>query len=142
MTDLRFIRAFEGDVVNIIPADKAIAHAILELPTHTVFTLKLATNQRTNKQNNAIHQYLRMVAKKLREAGIDARKFFKPSVEIPITMEMLKEDAWHPIQMAILQKESTADLTRAEVNKVYEVFDRHLAQSHGVHVPFPSRGEG
>lgn len=97
--------------------------------------------KRTGKQNSALHKYLSMVAEALREAGIDARKFFKPSVEIPVSAEMLKEDAWRPIQIAMLGKESTTELERAEVNKVYEVFDRHLAQSHGIHVPFPSREE-
>lgn len=124
---------------SLLPACEEAGIFFSRLSEGDVYDLKLVSTKRTTQQNNALHKYLRLVAAALRDAGIDARKFFKPSVEIPVTMEMLKEDAWHPIQLAVVGKESTADLERSEINKVYEVFDRHLAQRHGVHVPFPSR---
>lgn len=93
---------------------------------------------RTTKQNSALHKYFSLVAGALKAAGIDARKFFRPEVEIPVSAEMLKRDAWKPIQDAMIGEASTTKLTRKQVNEVYEVFDRHLAQSHGIHIPFPS----
>lgn len=101
-------------------------------------TVEFVSNKRTPRQNNALHKYLALVAEALQAAGIDARHFFKPEVEIPVTPEMLKRDAWKPIQEAMFGIDSTKELDRKQVNQVYEVFDRHLSQSHGIHIEFPS----
>jgi hypothetical protein len=61
----------------------------------------------------------------------------KPDVEIPFTPYMVKEYLWKPVQKYMLGKEHTAELTTAEVTKVYEVVNRLLGEKHGLHVDFP-----
>lgn len=140
MTELRFMRAFEDDRVNIIPADKETAHAILELPTHEVFTLTLKAGTRTSQQNRAMHKYFRMLAEALNEAGMYLNVFpWKEGAEIRWSADDVKAKLWHPLQEVITGKDSTAKLDSKQVNDVYEVLSRHLAMKCGVDVPFPHR---
>lgn len=94
--------------------------------------------QRTDIQNRALHKYFELLADELNGAGLEMRKVLKPSVEIPWDKESVKSFLWKPIQFAQIQKDSTTDLTTAEVNKIYETLNRHLGEKLGVHVPFPS----
>jgi hypothetical protein len=93
---------------------------------------------RTKTQNDSIHLYFEHVAQELNDSGNDMRKMLKETIDIPWTKETVKDYLWRTIQKAMLQKDSTTGLTRAEVSKVYDVLNRHLSEKTGVHVPFPS----
>lgn len=93
--------------------------------------------KRTDQQNKALHVYYQLLADAFNDAGLDMREVLKPEVEIPWTGETVKEYIWRPIQKVYLKKKSTTDLTRSEVDKVYEVVNRHIAK-FGIHEPFPS----
>lgn len=95
-------------------------------------------SQRTPKQNNAMWLWLDQLAHELNEAGFDMKKTLKEHVAIPWTKELAKQYLWNPIQTAVTQKPSSTKLTRQEVSEVQEVLARHLAQSKGVSVPFPT----
>jgi len=43
---------------------------------------------------------------------------------------------WRPIQIILFKKESTTALLKTEVNEVYEVVSKHLAEKHGITVKF------
>ena len=92
---------------------------------------------RTTLQNRALHKLFTFMATELNNAGYDMRKTLKPEVEIPWTMENVKNHLWRPIQEAYLNKESTKDLTTKELDLVYDVINRFMA-GKGIHVPFPS----
>lgn len=94
--------------------------------------------QRTTKQNNALHLFFELLADELNSAGLDMRVVLKPEVEIPWNKETVKKHLWKPIQKALLDIESTTELSTAEVNKVEEVLMRHLSEKFGVFVDFPS----
>ena len=98
-------------------------------------------NKRTLLQNKALHKYLSLLATALNEAGWDMKRTLKPGIEIPWTEEMVKTHLWKSVQEVMLAKESTTELTTKEVNDVYEVVDRHLSQTTGVHVEFPKDEE-
>ena len=66
------------------------------------------------------------------------RTVLKPTVEIPWDTDTVKNHLWRPIQKAMLEKDSTTELTTAEVNKIYEVLDRHLLTKFQINMPFPS----
>lgn len=141
--ELQFMRAFEGDVINIIPANKATAEAILGIPSHTTFTLILDPKVRTEKQQAAIEVYCRELAKALNESGYDMRNFpWKEGATVPWTQASVKDRLWRPIQEVMLDKKSTTKLDRAQVNQVYEVLARNMAERCGVSVEFPHREEG
>ncbi len=93
--------------------------------------------KRTDQQRKAIQKYCSQVADTLNDAGLDMRVVLKPEVEIPWTMDSVKDHMWKGIQEAMFDKASTTQLETGEVTKVYEVMNRHLAK-HGVSVPFPS----
>jgi hypothetical protein len=96
------------------------------------------SEQRTLRQNAALHKYFQLLAERLNDAGLDLRAVLKPSIEIPWTKDSVKEHLWRPVQELCLKKDSTTELTTAEVGRVYEVLNRFLGEKHGVHEPFPS----
>jgi hypothetical protein len=95
------------------------------------------STKRTSRQNRALHAFYGLVADELNNGGLDIRAVIKPSIEIPWNAEMVKEYLWRPIQKLALGKESTTQLDTGEIDKVYEIFNQHIAK-FGVHVPFPS----
>lgn len=93
--------------------------------------------QRTLSQNAAMHKFFQMLSDDLTNAGLDMQKTLKPGVSIPWTPEMTKLLLWKPIQDAMYSKDSTTSLTTKEVNAVYEVLIRHLAEKFNITTPFP-----
>jgi len=93
---------------------------------------------RTLAQNSALHLYFTMLADELNSAGLDMKKVLKPEVDIPWTLESIKNHLWRPIQKIMFNKKSTTELTKSEVTEVWEVLNRSLSSKHGIGVPFPS----
>lgn len=93
---------------------------------------------RTHQQNKALWVYFTQLAEALNDAGLDQRVVLKPSVAILWDKNSVHKYLWKGIQEAMLGKESTTELTSAEIDKVYETLNRHLGETTGVHVPFPS----
>lgn len=102
--------------------------------------------QRTDTQNAAIHVFCREIAEALNDAGFEMEvksDVLKSPVEVPWTMESVKELIWRPVQMANYpDKKSTTKLERTEVSEVAEVITRYLAEKKGVVAHFPSREKG
>lgn len=96
---------------------------------------------RTPQQNKAMHEYYRLVADRLNAAGLDMRAVLKPEVDIPWSTQTVKEFLWRPVQKAALGKDSTTQLTTREIDVVYDILNRFLAEKHGIHEPFPSLEE-
>ena len=94
--------------------------------------------QRTIQQNRALHKLFDLYAETLNNAGLDMKRTLKQDAEIPWRQETVKEFLWRPVQKALLGKVSTTELTTKEIDEVFEVLNKHLGQTHGVHVPFPS----
>lgn len=95
--------------------------------------------QRTQTQNASLHVYCDLLAKELNEAGLDMKKTLKPEVDIPWTMQSVKDFLWRPIQKALTKKESTTKPTTKDYVYIYEVLSRYLVQKHGVNVPWPRK---
>lgn len=102
-------------------------------------TIKRKTDKRSISQNNALHLYFSQLADAFNDAGIDMRKVLKQDAPIPWTGENVKEYLWRPIQKTMLKKESTTQLNKQQdIDKIYDVLNRHLGERFGVHVDFPS----
>lgn len=93
--------------------------------------------QRTALQNRSLHKYCTMVATALNDSGHDMRRTLKASIEIPWTPESVKEHLWRPIQIAMLNIESTTDLDSAQPSIIYDCLSRHLASKLGISVEWP-----
>lgn len=94
-------------------------------------------DKRTLTQNRAMHKFFEMLSEDLTLAGLDMKRTLKPGVDIPWTPSMVKEYLWKPIQDAMLEKESTTELSTKEVNTVYETLIRHLGEKFGITTEFP-----
>lgn len=95
--------------------------------------------QRTISQNKALHKYFTLLSEELNQAGYDMRRTLKQSVSIPWTPENVKDYLWRPIQEAYLNKESTTELTTKDIDVVYDIVNKHLGETTGVTVVFPSK---
>jgi hypothetical protein len=95
--------------------------------------------KRTPQQNRAMHLAFKLLADRLNDAGFDMKKTLKPEIAIPWTEESIKEHLWRPVQIALFNKQSTAELTTKEIDPIYETLIKFLAQKHLIDgVPFPS----
>lgn len=94
--------------------------------------------QRTLTQNAALHIYFKLISDALNNAGLDMRKVLKPGVDIPWSPKMVKEYIWRSVQKAQLGKRSTTELSTADIDKVFDVINRHLGEKFGIHEDWPS----
>jgi len=99
--------------------------------------------KRTLQQNKALHLYFRLISDMFKENGIDARMFFKPEIEIPISPEMVKEQIWKPVMQLYLSKKSTTELNKnGDIDEIVDILNRHLSEKFGglgyEFVEFPS----
>ena len=105
--------------------------------------VKIINDQRTPPQNNAIHLYARLLSEALNDAGLHMVRTLEmlkaKDLDIDWTPEQVKERIWRPVQIAVTEKQSSADLTRSEVSTVYETLNRHLANAGIPTIPFPDR---
>lgn len=99
--------------------------------------------QRTSQQNRALHQFFKLLAQNLNEAGLDMRVVLKPQISIPWTTHSIKKHLWTPIQKAMYGTDSTVFLHKTEqIDKIHEVIMRELGEKFGVeNIPFPSDEE-
>lgn len=99
--------------------------------------------KRTDTQNRALHLYLSQVADELDREGHTMQNVTESirRAEIRPTKESIKEVVWKPLQSIILAKNSTTQLDKVEVDKVYEAMNAWLGREFGIHVPWPSDDE-
>ena len=96
---------------------------------------------RTPLQNRSLHKYCTMLADALNESGQDMRATLKPEIDIPWTMENIKNLMFKPIIKAMFDVDSTKDLDSKQIGEAYEVLNRHTAEKLGVSVIWPHEEE-
>ena len=105
------------------------------------FEIKISKfKPRTKKQNDSIHLYCQFLADAFNEAGLDQRKMLKPDIEIEWNLGDVKEKIWRPYQIALLGKESTADLeSQGDIDKIVKHIQRDLIRKYPgfPYIPFP-----
>ena len=132
---------FEKRGNMLIPHDKEEIEKLNKLKDG-IYEVKLSNmDLRTLAQNRAFHLYFTMVAVQLNNSGLYINKLIKENkykADIDWSGNLVKEQLWKPIQNAILDKKSTTQLEKAEVDRVYNTLNRYLS-GMGVSVPFPNR---
>jgi len=106
-------------------------------------TIKRGWDPRTLRQNNALHQFFRMIAKELNERGLTIEKVIRNStMENDWTTRAVKENLWRPAQKIALGKVSTTELSKyGDIEKVWEVMNRFLADCKVESIPFPNEAD-
>ena len=135
----------ESYVVNSaysLASFKTFVDALVEKSGYVEFTYTTA-QKRTKKQNKALHKFCELIAKSCNLAGYEfvlTSPVLKSPVDVPWTMESVKEHVWRPIQIAHYpDKKSTADLDKTEISEIADVISRYLAESKGILVVFPNK---
>lgn len=83
-----------------------------------------------------MHAWFDELAVELNNRGLDMRQVLKPGVEIPWDGKLVKRHIFHPIEEAMVEKTSTAELSTAEVSRVVDVINRHLLSRFDFNLPF------
>lgn len=130
--------------IIIINSDESlnayIEHLKSQYEKHKYLKVSISTGKnRTLTQNQALHKYFTLLADELNAGGFDMRRTLKQDVDIPWTMESVKQHLWKPLQEVITKEKSTAKVERADYSKIYDVLSRHLSQKLGIFVSWPSR---
>lgn len=112
----------------------------IEADTDKSFELIISsdTGKRTDQQNRALHLWFTQLSTALNEGGYDMRAVIREGVDIFWSPFTVKDHLWRPVQKALLGKESTKDLNKDEIDKVFDVINKAVGERCGVHVPFPS----
>lgn len=99
--------------------------------------------QRTKSQNNSLHLYLSQVADALAREGHTMQDVVKAirRAEIVPTGAAMKEVVWKPLQEIILSKKSTTELSKQDIDPVYEAMNKWLGQEFQIHIPWPCVAE-
>lgn len=119
-----------------------VTDGILRLPSEwdgKVVEVTQLEENRTDKQNKALHLYFSLLANKLQDAGVDMRQMIRQEVPITPTAHLLKETVWRPLQKALFGKKSTRELSTKDIDKIYAIMDKVIAERTGVRIEFPSQ---
>lgn len=86
-----------------------------------------------------MHKMFGEIANELLNAGVERKTIVEDldSYSVPIDPAFVKE-IWRAIQYSQTLKTSTTELTTAEIDRVYETFNRFIADNYAIHIPFPS----
>ena len=106
-------------------------HGYLRIDTKT-------GKQRTNTQNSCLHLFCEQVSDELTDRGINFKMFFEEGFEVPWTMQIVKDNIWRPVQVAVCDQESTTKPLTTEYNKIYEYINLKISE-FGFHIPWPSK---
>ena len=96
---------------------------------------------RSGQQRKAIEVYCRELAQALNDKGLDQRAVMakmKEGVDLPWSQATVKDNLFRPIMTALIKKQSTTELERDEVTRVYDALNRWTSATFGVSVLFPS----
>lgn len=120
--------------------DALIAHIRNQFEEHKYLKVSLSNGkQRSLTQNRALHLYCQHLADALNAAGLDFRTMIKEEIDVPWTMELVKDHLWRPIQKAVTGEDSTVKPERGEYSKIYDVLNKHLGEKKGLFVAWPTR---
>jgi len=98
--------------------------------------------QRTKRQNRALHLFYRQIVAELHGVGA---KFKSVSIlndtiiEADWTEDLVKERIWRPVQIALLKKTSTTQLTTMQIDEVAKPIIEALTKKFGFGLLFPSQ---
>lgn len=98
--------------------------------------------KRTPAQHRAAHQYFDDLADALNASGLDMKKVLKEGCDIPWNKDMVKKFLWGPVQKIMTGKDSTTKLTTEEVDEIFQVVSKRLADKFNVNVEFPNKDRG
>jgi hypothetical protein len=126
-------------IVNEV-ARQRIFNEIDAAPVGTIVTIDFEKKY-SAKQRGALHVWCQMIADTLNECGqyrVRVSPISKQGIEIPWSMQAVKEDIYKPVLMASSGKKSTEDQTSKTPSKVALIICKHFADAGIICPPWPS----
>lgn len=98
--------------------------------------------KRSSLANRSLHKLFYHISDELNELGHEfIYKGLKGSeISTRWTPELVKNMLWRPIQITLIENESTTKLTSKEIQEIFYVLERWFAEK-GVQIVFPSESE-
>lgn len=125
--------------MNIVQIEE-MAHYLKEGELYIVSVKRAKPKAlRTLLQNSSMWLYFRKLGDALNDAGWDMRRFLRPHIAIPWNKDTVCDYLWRPIQEPMTGQESTKKIDTKQVNEIYEVLSKLVAERAGVTTPFPSQ---
>lgn len=97
----------------------------------------MKTETRTQAQNNAYWKFQTMIADEMKAQWVTMKQIIE-IVETPPTATILHETIFKPLLEQMYIKDSTAKMTREELNWVLEPYMRAFSE-RWIHIDFPDR---
>jgi hypothetical protein len=91
---------------------------------------------RTNKQSNTLHLWLRRLAEAMNDAGYSQPHPWG-KMQIPYSETSVKDLFFRPIIRNVYNKDSTRELTTKELSEAMEILLDAINEHTGVYVPIP-----
>lgn len=101
------------------------------------FEINRFNSSRTISQNSALHKWFEIIEQEAQNNGSTMDMLIKNPCDIPITRNLLK-DMFRLIGNTMFHRDSTAKLTKSEIDEVIKVFEKVIAERLGIDLPFPS----
>ena len=112
--------------------DIAKAEAVfkMHLERQATIELKRITNNRSTKQNSALHLFYTFISSELNELGLQYQYtgITGNTFELPYTDKLVKEFIWRPIQLALFNIKSTKKIDTKQMNEVMDVIINFFAE--------------
>jgi len=101
--------------------------------------LEVVRKKRTTAQNRALHLWFTLIAQELNNIGMtfEYRGIKQLELNVPYTLEIVKDFIYKPIIKSMYKLDSTTKLTSQQINEVFDVVNLALAK-YDIHLPFPS----
>ena len=128
----------EYDFNNHIELEKAKAKFNYLISKKSRIELRQLRNTRSSLQNRSLHKFFLIIVSELNELGMEFQYFgLKGQVlSTRYTTNIVKNNFWRPIQIALFDIESTKDINTKQINEVVDVIAKFFAE-RGVYVEFP-----
>ena len=122
----------------IIPYANDDVDKIDSLNKKAVYVAELGkVDERSLKQNSALHRYFTLLAKELNKNGHKIQSNL--NMNLDWSMLRVKELIWKEFQKIVLGKESTRLLTKQELITIYDYVNRYTSEAFGISIEFPNK---
>lgn len=122
----------------IIPYATEDIEKVDGLNKKAIYVVELGkVDERSLKQNNALHRYFSLVARELNKNGFKIQSNL--NMELDWNMTRVKELIWKEFQKVVLGKDSTRLLTKKELTQIYDYVNRYTSEQFGISMEFPNK---
>lgn len=127
------------DLTNIVDVTDAKIRFKKLIELGKTIELKALSDNRSSKQNRALHKLFTIMSEQLNEMGLEFNYdgVTGKKLSTRYTPDVVKNYFWRPIQMALFDIESTKHINTIQINEIVDVISKFFGE-RGVIIEFPS----